>query len=144
MADAAPTAVLFLCTMNVARSPMAAAALRHLAGSRIYVRSAGVHVGAPDPLVTAVMAELDIDMSGHRPRRFEDLGDGSFDLIIALSRLARTRAGGWTLTAATGLEYWPTPDPTLAEGSREQRLAAYRTVRDQLLARLHDRFASSL
>jgi protein-tyrosine-phosphatase len=135
-----PSAILFACTMNGVRSPMAAALLRHLAGRDIYVESAGVRAGDLDPLAVEVMDEIGLEIAAHKPRRFEDLEDGSFDLVITLSPEAQHRAVEMTRTAATQVEYWPTMDPTAVEGSREQRVAAYRAVRDQLLERLKGRF----
>ena len=80
-----PGAVLFACTMNAVRSPMAAAILRHLAGRRCYVESAGVRAGELDPFVVAVMDEIGIDVSSHKPRTLSELNDTSFDLIVSLS-----------------------------------------------------------
>jgi len=137
-----PSNVLFACTLNAVRSPMAAALMRHLAGERIYVESAGVRAGALDPLAVEAMEEIGLKIGQHRPRCFEDLEDGSFDLVITLSPEAQHKAVELTRTAATEVEYWPTIDPTAVEGSREQRLAAYRAVRDQLLERLKQRFSS--
>jgi protein-tyrosine-phosphatase len=138
----APSNVLFACTLNAVRSPMAAALMRHLAGERIYVESAGVRAGALDPLAVEAMEEIGLKIGQHQPRCFEDLEDGSFDLVITLSPEAQHKAVELTRTAATEVEYWPTIDPTAVEGSREQRLAAYRAVRDQLLDRLKQRFSS--
>jgi protein-tyrosine-phosphatase len=137
------SAILFACTMNAVRSPMAAALLRHLTKG-IYVESAGVRAGELDPLAVAAMEEIGLAIGKHRPRRFEDLEDGSFDLVITLSPEAQHKAMELTRTAATKVEYWPTMDPTAVEGSREQRLTAYRAVRDQLLERLKERFLAPL
>jgi protein-tyrosine-phosphatase len=119
---------------------MAAAMLRHLAGQRLYVESAGVRAGELDPLAVEAMEEIGLEIGKHKPRCFEDLEDGSFDLVITLSPEAQHKAMELTRTAATRVEYWPTMDPTAVEGSREQRLLAYRGVRDQLMARLRQRF----
>ena len=135
-----PSAVLFACTMNAVRSPMAAALMRHLAAKGIYVESAGVRAGDLDPLAVVAMEEIGLEIAKHKPRRFEDLEDGFFDLVITLSPEAQHTAVELTRTAATQVEYWPTMDPTAVEGSREQRLSAYRSVRDQLLERLKGRF----
>jgi protein-tyrosine-phosphatase len=137
-------AVLIACTMNAVRSPMAAAILRHLAGQRLYVESAGVRAGDLDPLAVVVMEEIGLEIGKHTPRRFEDLEDGSFDLVITLSPEAQHKAMEMTRTAATRVEYWPTIDPTAVEGTREQRLQAYRAVRDQLMERLKQRFLSRM
>lgn len=136
-----PTNILFACTLNAVRSPMAAALMRRLTGEGIYVESAGVKAGALDPLAVEAMEEIGLKIGQHRPRCFEDLEDGSFDLVITLSPEAQHKAVELTRTAATQVEYWPTIDPTAVEGSREQRLAAYRAVRDQLLERLKQRFS---
>ena len=133
-------AVLFACTLNAVRSPMAAALLRHLTRGGIYIESAGVRAGDLDPLAVEVMGEIGLEIAKHKPRRFEDLEDGSFDLVITLSPEAQHKAVELTRTAATKVEYWPTMDPTAVDGSREQRLAAYRLVRDQLMRRLKQRF----
>jgi len=133
-------AILFACTMNAVRSPMAAVMLRHLSRGGLYIESAGVKAGSLDPLAMEAMEEIGLEIGKHKPRRFEDLEDGSFDLVITLSPEAHHKAMELTRTAATKVEYWPTVDPTAIEGSREQRLLAYRMVRDQLMQRLKQRF----
>jgi protein-tyrosine-phosphatase len=138
-----PGAVLFVCTMNSVRSPMAAAILRHLAGRRAYVESAGVRAGGPDAFAAAAMEEIGIDLSHHAPRTLRDLHDTSFDLIVTLSPEAHHQALELTRTMAVEVEYWPTFDATLMIGhaSREQVLQAYRDVRDTLFRRIKQRFA---
>ena len=138
--DDKESAVLIACTWNAVRSPMGAAILRHLTRGRLYVESAGVRAGALDPMAVEAMEEIGLEIGKHTPRRFEDVEDGSFDLVITLSPEAQHKAVELTRTAATKVEYWPTQDPTAVEGSREQRLAAYRAVRDQLMERLKTRF----
>ena len=135
-----PGAVLFACTMNAVRSPMAAAIMRHLFGKFVYVESAGVRAGHLDPMAVEVMDEIGIEIAKHHPKRFEDLVDSSFDLCITLSPEAQHRATDLAHTSAIEIEYWPTFDPTLVEGSREQRLDAYRSVRDTFLRKIRDRF----
>jgi len=142
---AQPLAVLFACGLNAIRSPMAAAMLRQMLGGSIYVGSAGVRKGELDPFAVAVMAEIGLDISRHKPLTFEELDDWeglNFDLIVTLAPEAHHRALEITRSNAVDVEYWPTPDPTVVEGSREQRLDAYRAVRDQLLAHIRQRFAS--
>jgi protein-tyrosine-phosphatase len=142
---AQPLAVLFACGLNAIRSPMAAAMLRQMLGSSIYVSSAGVRKGEPDPFAVAVMAEIGLDISRHKPLTFEELDDLeglNFDLIVTLAPEAHHRALEITRTNAVDVEYWPTPDPSVVEGSREQRLETYRAVRDQLLAHIGERFAA--
>ena len=137
-----PGAVLFVCTMNSVRSPMAAAILRHLAGRRVYVASAGVRAGGPDAFAAAAMVEIGIDMRRHTPHTLRDLHDTSFDLIVTLSPEAHHQALELTRTMAVAVEYWPTFDATsmIGHASREQILQAYRDVRDQLFARIKQRF----
>jgi protein-tyrosine-phosphatase len=137
-----PGAVLFACTMNAVRSPMAAAILRHLAGRRVYVQSAGVRAGEPDPFVLAVMDEIGIDVSQHAPTTFKDLNDTSFDLIVSLSPEAHHQALELTRTMAVDVEYWPTFDASLmlGQGNRDQTLQAYRQVRDLLFMKIKRRF----
>src|SRR5215472_10060835 len=139
-----PHAVLFACGLNMIRSPMAAALFKHLFGSRAYVGSVGVRKGELDPFAAAVMDEVGLDISKHRPMTFEELDELeglNFDLIVSLSPEAHHRALELTRTNAVDVEYWPTVDPTDTDGSREQRLDAYRAVRDQLLNRIRERFA---
>jgi protein-tyrosine-phosphatase len=137
-----PGAVLFACTTNTVRSPMAAAILKHLAGRRAYVESAGVRPDSPDPFAIAVMEEIGIDISRHTPHTLRELHDTSFDLIITLSPEAHHQALELTRTMAVDVEYWPTFDATLlvGQGSREQILEAYRGVRDGLFDRIKRRF----
>lgn len=138
-----PGSVLFACTMNAVRSPMAAAILSHLAGRRIRVASAGVRAGAPDPYVAAVMDEIGIDVSEHEPQPLESLGDATFELIITLSPEAHHHALELTRIMPADVEYWPTLDATVSidSASREERLKAYRKVRDELFVGIKKRFS---
>jgi protein-tyrosine-phosphatase len=125
---------------------MAAALFKQMFGKTIYVGSAGVQKGEPDPFVAAVMAEIGIDIDRHKPMTFEELDELeglNFDLIVTLSPPAHHKALELTRTIAADVEYWPTVDPTAAEGNREQKLAAYREVRDQLMARIRERFGQA-
>ena len=135
-----PEAVLFACTRNAIRSPMAEALLKHFHGARIYVQSVGVRPGLLDPFAIAVMDEMGIDIARHRQRSFDDLEDDSFDLVISLSPEAQHRAVEMTRLMACEVEFWNTFDPSLVEGSREVRLDAYREVRDSLMRRILERF----
>ena len=140
-----PLAVLFACGLNAVRSPMAAALFGQIFGSAVYVGSAGVRKGDLDPFAVAAMAEIGIDIARHKPITLEELEDWeglNFDLIVTLTPQAHHRALELTRTSAVDVEYWPTPDPTGIEGSREQRLNAYRDLRDQLLARIRERFTA--
>src|SRR6195256_2337202 len=138
-----PQAVLFACGLNSVRSPMAESLLQRMFPQALYVKSAGVRKGELDPFAVAVMAELGQDISGHKPTTFEELDEWeglNFDLIVTLSPEAHHKALELTRTLAADVEYWPTADPTAIEGSREQRMNAYRDVRDQLLQRIRTRF----
>jgi protein-tyrosine-phosphatase len=141
-----PQAVLFACGLNTVRSPMAERMFKHLFGASTYVASAGVRKGELDPFAVAVMDEVGLDIARHRPKTFEELEDWeglNFDVIVSLSPEAHHRALELTRVLAVDVEYWPTPDPTDAAGNREQRLDAYRAVRDQLLGRIKRRFGSA-
>ncbi|ABD09035.1 protein tyrosine phosphatase [Rhodopseudomonas palustris HaA2] len=138
-----PQAVLFACGMNSVRSPMAEGLLRSIAPRTMYVRSAGVKTQPLDPFAVAAMADRGIDISKHKPITFDDLDDYegmNFDLIVTLSPEAHHKALELTRSHAIDVEYWPTFDPTGAEGSREQKLAAYREVADGLMQRIYKRF----
>jgi protein-tyrosine-phosphatase len=141
-----PQAVLFACGLNSVRSPMAASLLQRMFPQSLYVRSAGVRKGELDPFAVAVMAELGQDIAGHKPMTFEELDDWeglNFDLIITLSPEAHHKALELTRTLAAEVEYWPTVDPTGAQGNRDQKLEAYRDVCDGLLLRIRRRFSKA-
>lgn len=144
MDDALPGAVLFTCNFNQVRSPMAEALMKLFFGNRVFVDSCGLRQptdeGLPDPFAVAVIEELGGDLGAFRSKTFADLEDGSFDLVISLTPEAQHRAVELTRGRATELEYWRVMDPTLASGSRDQRLEAYRLVRDDLAARISVRF----
>jgi protein-tyrosine-phosphatase len=134
-----PSSVLFVCSYNAVRSPMAEALARHFFPKKFYVASAGVRSGEPDPFMACVMDELGLDVSRHKPHMLEDLEDSYFDLAITLAPEAHHMALELTRSQSMDVEYWPTPDPTLATGSREQRLHAYREVRDMLAMKIKKR-----
>ena len=143
MAMARPRAVLFACQMNAVRSPMAAALLQQMFPA-MRVASVGVTPGDLDPFAVAVMDEIGIDISKHRPIDFaayEDLEGLDFDLIVTLSPGAHHKALSLSHRVPSAIEYWATQDATAAEGNREQRLDAYRSVRDQLMKQIRERFA---
>ncbi|MCE2510018.1 MAG: arsenate reductase ArsC [Alphaproteobacteria bacterium] len=135
-----PGSVLFACTNNAIRSPMAEGILKHLLGSRVYVDSVGVRAGEIDAFAVAVMDEIGIDISRHRSKSFADLEDTSYDLIVSLSPEAQHKAVEMTRTMAADVEFWKTLDPSFVHGNRETRLKVYREVRDELLARIKLRF----
>ncbi|WP_342363504.1 low molecular weight phosphatase family protein [Terrarubrum flagellatum] len=124
---------------------MAEAIARHYFGKSIYVQSAGVHKGDLDPLAVEALDEMGVNAAKHRPRTIEELEEWeglNFDLIISLSPDAHHKALDLTRHIAADVEYWPTPDPTIIEGTRAQRLDAYRDVRDMLTTRILKRLKS--
>jgi protein-tyrosine-phosphatase len=138
-----PGSVLFACTHNAVRSPMAEGILKHFHGNRVYVDSVGVRPDELDPFAIAVMDEIGIDISRHHAKSFEELEDTSYDLVFSLSPEAQHKAVELTSTMACDVEFWPMLDPTAVEGSREVRLDAYRQVRDALMRRILQRFPMS-
>lgn len=139
-----PGSVLFACSMNAIRSPMAEGFLKFLHGTRIYVDSAGTRKREVDGFAIAVMEEMGIDISRHAAKTFDDLQDDLFDIVVTLSPEAHHRALELTRTSPVEVEFWNTFDPSLVEGSREQRLDAYRQVRDGIFERIRDRFAPQM
>ena len=139
-----PHSVLFACTQNAVRSPIAEAYLKHLFGKQIYVDSVGIRRDEIDGFAVAVMDEVGLDLKRHKSKTFEDLEDTSFDLIVTLSPEAHHRALEWTRHMAAEVEYWPTFDATAVEGDRERRLEVYREVRDSLIKRIQERFPAML
>ena len=106
----------------------------------LLVKSAGLEPGEPDYMMVSVMAELGLDLAHHSPHRLDGFKPGQFGLVVTLSPEAHHHALEWTRSAKTPVEYWAFPDPTVVEGSREQRLDAYRAVRDEIHKRLQSRF----
>lgn len=135
-----PGSILFACTHNAIRSPMAESIMKYLHGQRVYVQSVGVRPQPIDPFAVAVMDEIGLDLSRHRSKSFDDLEDDYFDLVISLSPEAQHRAVELTRNSSCEIEFWPTFDPTFIEGSREVRLDAYRSLRDGLMERIRARF----
>jgi protein-tyrosine-phosphatase len=124
---------------------MAAALFKQMFGRSTYVESVGVRKGELDPFAVAALDEIGLDIGRHRPRTFEELEEYeglNFDLIVSLAPEAHHKAVGLTRTVAADVEYWPTPDPTVVAGNREQMLDAYRDVRDGLMKRIRERFGS--
>lgn len=140
--SALPPSVLFACSHNAIRSPMAEALAKRLYGTIAFLDSVGVHADELDNFAVAVLDEIGIDLHKHRAKSFDDVDPSEFDLIVTLSPEAHHRALEFTRSASTDVEYWPIPDPSAVEGSRESRLDAYRLTRDMILARLKARFGT--
>jgi protein-tyrosine-phosphatase len=142
-----PTSVLFACTLNRVRSPMAEALAKRVVGTRVFIDSVGVRPEAQsgedevDPFLAEVLDEIGLDPVRHKPKSFDQLEDASFDLVISLSPEAHHQAMELTRTMDCEVEYWPMPDPTAVEGTRDMRLDAYRQLRDMLMKRIHERLA---
>ncbi len=138
-----PSSILFMCGMNAIRSPMA----ERLAGKYLpkgtYLASAGVRQSERDPFVDVVLEEVGLDLGRRQPQTIDDLEDDYFDLIITLAPEAHHRALEMTRSSAVDVVYWPTPDPTVATGTRNQILDAYRDVRNHIDTLLKRRFAKS-
>ncbi len=135
-----PGSVLFMCSQNTVRSPMAASLARLLFPSGTFFASAGVREGLFNPFVTEVMAEKAQDLSHHVPQAFDNLDDTYFDLIVALSPAAYEKATAIAKSQSVDIEHWPIADATSIQGRRSIILDAYRAVRDDLSARIVARF----
>jgi protein-tyrosine-phosphatase len=144
--ESLPDAVLFTCNYNRVRSPMAEGLFKRFYGKRAFVDSCGLKPDPAgegiDPFVVAVMDELGLDVSDHKPKTFAQLEDDSFDVVVSLTPEAQHRAVELSRDRAVEIEYWPTHDPTLQDGSREARLEAYREVRDTLAEAIKQRFGA--
>ena len=134
-----PGAILFMCGMNAIRSPMAEAIARSILPANTYIRSAGVRAGERDPFVDVVLEEIGLSLGRRQPQTMEELEDDYFDLIITLSPPAHHAALELTRSSAVDVVYWPTMDPTVATGTREQILDGYREVRDHLAGLIESR-----
>ena len=128
--------VLILCTGNSARSQMAEGLLRSSGGDRFDVCSAGTKPGIVRPEAIAVMAELGIDLSGHRSKHVREFEGQAFDYVITVCDDAKESCP--VFSGNTRRIHWSFPDPAAIEGSEQERLAAFRRVRDSLAETLRD------
>ena len=135
-----PKSIMFLCGMNSIRSPMAEAIAKAHLPKDVFVTSAGVHKGDPDPFVAAVLSEQGLQPPQREPHTLDELGDDYVELIITLAPEAQARALELTRSQAVDVEHWPTPDPSKATGTRNQILDAYREVRQAIDRRIRERF----
>lgn len=122
--------VLFLCSQNSARSQMAEAFLRSIAGDRFEVQSAGTRATSVHPLAIAAMDEVGIDISAQRSKSVDDVGE-AWDVVVTVcdAHCPVPPRSGMKLS-------WRFPDPSAAEGTDDERLAAFRKVRDGIGARV--------
>lgn len=135
-----PGAVLFVCGMNAIRSPMAEVMARRVLPRGTYIASAGVRAGERDPFVDAVLAEVGLTLDRRQPQTLDQLEDDYFDLIVTLAPEAHHKALDMNRSNAVEVVYWPTQDPSVVAGTRDQILAAYRQVRDHLKSLIEARF----
>ncbi|MDR3408158.1 MAG: hypothetical protein P4L68_06655 [Methylovirgula sp.] len=138
-----PQSVLFVCSENSVRSPMAEALTRKISDNKVYVASVGLRRGKIDSFAAEVLREIGIEGGLRTPRALEDFDDEAFDLVVSLTPEARDRIAELARGVPTELAYWPTPDPTLVEGARETVLNAYRAARDSLARRIRELFMAS-
>ncbi len=144
--DTLPQSILFCCDHNSVRSPMAEGIAKKLFGTDVYLQSAGVKGDLDiDGFAISVCQELEVELSRHRSRSFDEMenwGDdlSSFDLIVALSPASQRRAQELTRHSHLEVEYWPILDPTGLGESRDARLVSYRQARDQIVERLKTRW----
>lgn len=130
--------ILFACTLNSVRSPLAEGVARQLLGRRVYVDSAGLRKSPRDPFTLAVLREIGVEFADDDPHTLEEVHFESFDLIVTLSQEARAHITERARSSAVELLHWPIDDPTLSEGSREARLQTYRGTRDRLIGLIRE------
>lgn len=141
-----PQSVLFCCDHNAVRSPMAEGIMKKFYGTECYIQSVGVFNDMEiDGFSIAVCSEIGVELSRHRSRSFDEMeewGDdlSSFDLVLALSPASQRRALELTRFYHLDVEYWPILDPTGLGETRAAKLESYRQARDQIIARLTDRW----
>lgn len=133
-----PRSILFVCGANSIRSPIAEAIARSTLPPSTYIASVGVKDGERDPFVDVILAEKGLSLGDRKPQKWDDLADGYFDLVVTLSPEAHHAAMSATEADATAVEFWPMPDPSVVNGSRDQILEAYRDVYRRISARLQD------
>ena len=142
-----PGSVLFLCTRNAIRSPLAEGLMKQelqISGrTGVFVASAGLYPTDIDGFVVSALGEQGVDMHRHQSRPFDAHSDGGYDLIIALSNQAEGEAQKAMRAQATDVESWDVLDPSLVDGTRDMKLDAYRETRDQIRAKIKERFGFS-
>ncbi|MFK7754012.1 MAG: low molecular weight phosphatase family protein [Sedimentitalea sp.] len=143
-----PQSVLFCCDHNAVRSPMAEGIMKKFYGTDTYVQSVGVTNDLEiDGFSIAVCKELNVELARHRSRSFDEMerwGEdlSSFDLVVALSSASHSRALELTRFFHLTVEYWPILDPTGQGETRDAKLQSYRISRDQIIARLTERWGA--
>jgi arsenate reductase len=128
--------VLFLCTHNSARSQMAEGLLRHLAGDRFEVASAGTEATSVRPEAIEAMAELGVDISGQSSKTLERYLGEPFDHVVTVCDDANEACP--VFPGARSRLHWSFRDPSRAEGSEEERLQVFKMVRDEIQGRIRE------
>ena len=131
--------VLILCTANSARSQMAEGLMRHDHGERFEVESAGTKATLVRPEAITVMAEIGIDISGHRSKVVDEFAEQSFDYVLTVCDNAKESCP--IFPGHGNRLHHSFEDPAAVQGTEEQRLASFRLVRDQIRSYLRE-FAS--
>ena len=132
--------VLFICSLNSIRSPMAEGLMKQRYGSDIYIQSCGLEAGPLNDLMVAVMREKGLDMSGHKSRSLEQLSDTSYDVVIAFTEDVQHAAAAVFDDSDTEIIYWPTPDPTMGAMDVRAMMNNYRSVRGSIAMRIEKKF----
>ncbi len=122
---------------------MAETLARSLLPAGTYVASAGIRPGERDPFVDAVLGEIGLSLGRHAPHSLDELEDDYFDLIVTLAPEAHHAALELTRSMAVDVMYWPTPDPAVATGTRDQIMHSYREVREHLKLLIEKRLKGS-
>ena len=131
-------AILFACNINAVRSAMAEAMIKVTYPGKIFADSCGVTPGHPDGFAIAVMEEIGINMKMHQPKSFDNLDSAFYDVIISFSPEAHEAAVALTQSMDCETLYWPVDNLANLSGSRDERLRAYRYVRDTIQLNLEN------
>jgi arsenate reductase len=134
----AKTSILFVCTHNSARSQMAEGLLNHLYGDRYEAFSAGTEQTRVHPLAIEAMQRIGLDISGHESKIVDRFGDKQFDIVVTVCDLARATCP--FVPAQKERLHWSLEDPSIATGTREQQLAVFEKVRDEIKKRIIKQF----
>jgi protein-tyrosine-phosphatase len=135
--------VLFVCSLNSIRSPMAEGLMKERYGTQAYIQSCGLEAGELNDLMVAVMREKNIDMSGHSSKSLAELSDTSFDVVIAFTEDVEAAVLAVFDDSDTEILLWPTPDPTLGAMDVRAMMNNYRAVRDNINMRIEQKFGKN-
>lgn len=135
-----PRSLLFVCTKNACRSPMAEGLAKKYFKGDLLIQSVGLQPGLLDGFAISIMAEHGIDISNHTPKPIDDIPLENFDLLITLSPESHAAIMAWIGDKKIPVEHWPISDPSTATGNRDQILQSYRNIREEILRQLTTRF----